>query len=128
MFILCSEVFSGLCAATQRRGTLSGLQVARGSPKINHLLFADDAMFFTRTNERSLAALKAVIQKYEETSGQTINPNKSTITFSDNAKGENVYEEPEILEAITTYFSGFSLQVHVHQWQQLRKLSLDASR
>lgn len=42
IFILCSELLSGLCAAAQNRGTLAGLRVARASPKINHLLFADD--------------------------------------------------------------------------------------
>ena len=47
-----------------RRRTLSGIQVARASPKINHLLFADDTMFFAKTTERSVMALKEVIKKY----------------------------------------------------------------
>lgn len=82
LFILCSEILSGICAAAMRRGTLSGIQVARDSPKINHLLFADDTMFFAKTTERSVMALKEVIKKYETASGQVINPNKSAITFS----------------------------------------------
>lgn len=46
IFILCSEVLSGLCRKAQAKGMLVGIRVARRSPKINHLLFAYDAMFF----------------------------------------------------------------------------------
>uniref|UniRef100_A0A1J3K2W1 Putative mitochondrial protein n=1 Tax=Noccaea caerulescens TaxID=107243 RepID=A0A1J3K2W1_NOCCA len=46
IFILCSEVLSGLCKKAQVSGKLQGLRVARGSPRVNHLLFADDTMFF----------------------------------------------------------------------------------
>lgn len=82
LFILCSEVLSGLCVEAQRRGSQVGIQVTRACPKISHLLFADDTMFFTKTNERCVEALKVVIQRYEAASGQTINTGKSTITFS----------------------------------------------
>lgn len=88
LFILCSEVLSGLCAAAQRRGTIAGVQVARGCPKINHLLFANDTMFFAKTNERSVEALKMVIHKYETASGQAINAAKSAITFSKKTPAE----------------------------------------
>ena len=58
IFIMCSEVLSGLCYVAQRRGLLSGIRMARGSPRINHLLFADDTMFFTKTSPACVAALK----------------------------------------------------------------------
>ena len=82
IFILCSEVLSGLCTAAQRRVTLAGLQVSCRSPKINRLLFADDTMFFAKTNPKSVAALKEVIERYKRESGQAINAAKSAITFS----------------------------------------------
>lgn len=56
--------------------------MARASPKINHLLFADDTMFFTKTTPTSVNALKEVLTKYEAASGQMINTAKSSITFS----------------------------------------------
>ena len=46
LFILCGEVLSGLCNRAQEEGSLKGISIARGSPRLNHLLFADDTMFF----------------------------------------------------------------------------------
>ena len=82
IFILCSEVLSGLCTKAQSIGSLAGVLVARASQKINHLFFADDTMFFTKTTPTSVNALKEVLTKYEAASGQMINTAKSSITFS----------------------------------------------
>lgn len=82
LFILCTEVLSGLCNKLQQRGDVVGVKVARNCPAINHLLFADDTMFFSRTDPRSCAALVRTLQRYEEASGQFINLEKSSITFS----------------------------------------------
>lgn len=46
LFILCGQVISDLCKNAERDGTLQGIRVAKGSPKVNHLLFADDTIFF----------------------------------------------------------------------------------
>lgn len=82
LFILCTEVLSGLCQRAQTRGFLPGIKVARGSPPINHLLFADDTMFFCRSNPKSCNKLMEIINRYGEASGQVINFEKSAITFS----------------------------------------------
>lgn len=82
LFILCTEVLSGLCKKAQLRGDVVGVKVARNFPAINHLLFADDSMFFSRTDPRSCLALISVLRQYEEASGQFINLDKSAITFS----------------------------------------------
>ncbi|CAA7035950.1 unnamed protein product [Microthlaspi erraticum] len=82
IFILCGEVLSGLCKNAKSNGSLPGISVSRGSPKINHLLFADDTMFFSKTNQKSCETLNAILRKYEEASGQQINLLKSSITFS----------------------------------------------
>ncbi|CAA7014090.1 unnamed protein product [Microthlaspi erraticum] len=82
LFILCTEVLSGLCSKAQLSGALPGVRVSRRSPAVNHLLFADDTMFFTKTHPSSVQALLKNIRRYEEASGQRINANKSSITFS----------------------------------------------
>ncbi|CAA7038820.1 unnamed protein product [Microthlaspi erraticum] len=88
LFILCSEVLSGLCNKAQETGQLSGIRVANGSPKVNHLLFADDTMFFCKSNEKTCKALKEILRKYEEASGQMISCQKSAITFSSKTSNE----------------------------------------
>ena len=49
---------------------------------MNHLLFADDTMFFASANKRNFEALKDILSCYEEPSGQYINNDNSAITFS----------------------------------------------
>ena len=82
IFIMCSEVLSGLCNRAQEDGLIQGIKVARGCPRVNHLLFADDTMFFLNGNEDNCTALMSLLNSYEEASGQSINKDKSAITFS----------------------------------------------
>ncbi|XP_048626999.1 uncharacterized protein LOC125595105 [Brassica napus] len=85
IFIMCSEVLSGLCNKAQEDETLKGVRVARGCPRLNHLLFADDTMFFLRASKESGEALCRLLKRYEEASGQSINTEKSSINFSRHA-------------------------------------------
>ncbi|KAL0690146.1 hypothetical protein Bca4012_089824 [Brassica carinata] len=82
LFILCGQVLSGLCSKAERDGILQGIRVARGSPRVNHLLFADDTMFFCNASPESCSKLKSILLDYEKASGQKINSEKSSITFS----------------------------------------------
>lgn len=85
IFILCIEVLSGLCRVAQEEKKLMGIRVVTNNPRINHLLFADDTLFFCRTNSTSVKALLEILSAYELASGQRINPLKSGITFSNKA-------------------------------------------
>ncbi|KAL0657902.1 hypothetical protein Bca4012_078487 [Brassica carinata] len=82
IFILCGEVLSCLCKRAQRSGHLAGLGVSTSAPRLNHLLFADDTMFFLNTDEESCSTLMDILQKYRMSSGQLINASKSSISFS----------------------------------------------
>lgn len=85
LFILCSEVLSGLCLKAQREGKLQGIGVATECPRVNHLLFVDDTMFLFQTNRKCIEALKEILKLYEQASRQKINKEKSAITFSKTA-------------------------------------------
>lgn len=98
LFILCGEVLSGLCKKAAREGTLQGVRVAQGSPQVNHLLFADDTMFFCSTSPASCQQLKEILTSYEAASGQQINKNKSAITFAKQTPPANKEEVKRILE------------------------------
>ncbi|KAL9861650.1 putative RNA-directed DNA polymerase [Arabidopsis thaliana] len=82
LFILCTEVLSDLCTKAQVNGSLPGIRVARASPLVNHLLFADDTMFFCKSSPTCCSALLSIFASYEKVSGQMINLSKSSITFS----------------------------------------------
>ena len=55
LFILCTEVLSGLCKKAQLLKQLSGIRVSQNGPRVNHLLFADDTMFFAKADAKSCA-------------------------------------------------------------------------
>ncbi|XP_013679777.1 uncharacterized protein LOC106384346 [Brassica napus] len=63
-------------------GSMKGIRVARGSPRVNHLLFADDTMMFCNSSQESCLALIQILHNYEKVSGQKVNISKSSITFS----------------------------------------------
>ncbi|KAG7536796.1 Endonuclease/exonuclease/phosphatase superfamily [Arabidopsis suecica] len=88
IFILCSEVLSGLCKKAQLEKKLTGIKVGKKSPRISHLLFADDTMFFCKSDLQECTALMKILHKYEMASGQKINPQKSAVTFSSKTQRE----------------------------------------
>jgi hypothetical protein len=63
------------------QGELQGLRNGRLGPRISHLLFADDSIFFSRSDERSVNALQRVLEIYCGGSGQRVNLDKSSIFF-----------------------------------------------
>lgn len=91
LFILCTEVLSALCSDAQDRGTLQGIRVARGCPQVNHLLFADDTMFFCRSGATAVSKLKQILDTYEAVSGQLVKLPKVICDFlgADTSGGEN---------------------------------------
>ena len=97
IFILCGEVLSGLCRNAATTGELEGVRVARGCPRVNHLLFADDTMFFCNASAECCNNLVKILSEYEEASGQKINRNKSAITFSSKTPAEMKGRAKEIL-------------------------------
>lgn len=75
-------MLSGLYNNALSQGNLIGLRVSKRSPHINHLLFVDDTMFFSRSDPKNCAKLKQILHKYDQASGQQTNREKSSITFS----------------------------------------------
>jgi len=82
LFILCTEVLSGLCTRAQRLRQLPGVRVSINGPRVNHLLFADDTMFFSKSDPESCNKLSEILSRYGKASGQSINFHKSSVTFS----------------------------------------------
>ena len=88
IFILCGEVLSGLCKKAQEDGSLPGVRVSRNSPRLNHLVFADDTIFFTKSDPHACSTLMNILHSYEQASGQKVNAQKSSISFSRKAPAD----------------------------------------
>ena len=49
LFILCTEALISNIRKKEEEKLLTDLKIARGSPAISHLLFADDSLFFLQS-------------------------------------------------------------------------------
>ena len=87
LFILCAEIFSHLLRRAEENNSLRGLKVASLAPSVNHLLFADDCIIFSRASLQDAEAIKQALHVYELSSGQKVNFDKTTISFSRGVTG-----------------------------------------
>jgi hypothetical protein len=88
LFILCAEGLSTLLHKAERNGTITGLAIAKGGTKINHLFFADDSLLFCKANFMEWGNIQEILDIYEKASGQKLNREKPSIFFSKNTKEE----------------------------------------
>ncbi|KAA3481601.1 reverse transcriptase [Gossypium australe] len=84
LFLICSEGLSALIRQAVGAGTFRGVKASRRGPTISHLLFADDSLLFEEATKERASSLKEILKHYEQSSGQCVNFNKSTIFFSSN--------------------------------------------
>ncbi|XP_074296243.1 uncharacterized protein LOC141624234 [Silene latifolia] len=82
LFILCAEVLSSLVRRAVESNTLRGFRIATNAPLITHLFFADDSIFFLRAGVTEAEQLSAILRKYEQASGQLVNLDKTTVSYS----------------------------------------------
>jgi hypothetical protein len=81
LFLLYTEDLSCLLQQRETRGELYGICNGRLGPPISHLLFADDNIFFARSDDKSVKALKDTLKDYYDSSRQKINLEKSSVFF-----------------------------------------------
>ncbi|OMO96348.1 reverse transcriptase [Corchorus capsularis] len=84
LFLFCMEGFSSLIQHTERSKVVQGVSIVRASPRVSHLLFADDSLLFLRASLEECEALLDILTKFEKASGQKINIDKSAVLFSSN--------------------------------------------
>ena len=81
LFLFCVEGFSALLKKAQTDKQLSGVKFGSTGPHITHLLFADDSIVFLEGTKENRETLKQILEKYEKSSGQKVNVQKSSIFF-----------------------------------------------
>ena len=88
LFLICMEAFSALISDASNRNLLSGVSICRGYPRVTHLFFADDNLFFCKADREEVSRFAEILGLFETASGQKINVDKSSVTFSHNTPVE----------------------------------------
>ncbi|XP_060969468.1 uncharacterized protein LOC133036755 [Cannabis sativa] len=84
LFLICAEGLSLLFKHFERQHWLTGCRVARGSPVVSHMLFANDSYVFCKANDNEAQNVLRLLQQHESASGQQVNFAKSSVFFSKN--------------------------------------------
>lgn len=84
LFTIFSDLLSRILARAEAQGKLSGIKVSRLSPKITHLMYADDLVLYCKANTEEAAEAITCLQSYCSWTGQEINWHKSAVHFSRN--------------------------------------------
>lgn len=98
LFIIGSEVFSRMFIREEQMARLHGIPLGRNVPPILHLLFADDLLIFSRATSEEAHVLSDCLHKYGNWSGQRLNSQKYSITFSRNVSNTASHSICSILQ------------------------------
>ncbi|XP_055831104.1 uncharacterized protein LOC129900203 [Solanum dulcamara] len=94
LFILATKVMSRSLNALMEKKDFKRFGMPRGSLKVNHLAFADDMIITCKAEVRTMQMITDTLKRYEDTSGQKINKEKSVIYMHHSiAGGEAVIVE-----------------------------------
>ncbi|XP_042950067.1 uncharacterized protein LOC122282179 [Carya illinoinensis] len=78
-------------------GRIKGIAATRGGTSINHLLFTDDYVIFSKASREEWMAIHEILKLYEVSSSQMLNRQKTTILFSSNIRAS---VQREILQEV----------------------------
>ena len=69
LFLLCAEGLLALIKAIVCNGSMEGIAICRGGPKLSHLFFADDSLIFCKASLAECDSMQKVLGVYERGSG-----------------------------------------------------------
>ncbi|CAM8886477.1 unnamed protein product [Rhodiola kirilowii] len=100
LFSLVMEVLSRLLDNLKRSGNFS-FHPKCGRTQLNHLMFADDVIIFSKASPSSLVKIKEALSTFKEWSGLIISEEKSAIYFGGCSENEE-----SLLASLTNFSKG----------------------
>lgn len=84
LFTLLADLLSQILSRSENLGKLSGIKVSRTSPRVTHLMYADDLVIYCKANSSEALEVKSCLDTYCQWTDQRINWDKSDIHFGPN--------------------------------------------
>lgn len=76
LFLLVADCLTGVLNSEVANGRITPIKIARGSPGISNLLFADDSLLFFKASIQEAAVVKGALECFQQGSGQLLSPQK----------------------------------------------------
>lgn len=84
LFTFITEILSRLLHREEQAGHLSGVKVSRTSPRVSHLLYADDLIIYCKATRAEAACVAHCLKTFCDWTGQAVSHHKSSVHFSRN--------------------------------------------
>lgn len=84
LFVLSIERLFQAIVKNVENGLWNPIQITRGGPKISHLVFADDLIFFAEENTDQAQMIQNTLHKFCLSSWQKVSHDKTRVYFSKN--------------------------------------------
>ncbi|KAK5820040.1 hypothetical protein PVK06_025084 [Gossypium arboreum] len=69
LFLFCMEAFLRMLLNAQDVSHIRGIRASKNSPQINHMFFADDALFFVKNKINEVKAIMEILREFGKMSG-----------------------------------------------------------
>jgi hypothetical protein len=100
--LFVADGFSKLLQNEVNQGRLHELHICRRAPGISHLLFADDTLVFMQASQEQTQVVGRVLNLYEKSTGQLINPAKCSLLFGSQCTEEGKQQTLQFLNVLST--------------------------
>ncbi|KAH9671373.1 reverse transcriptase domain-containing protein [Citrus sinensis] len=97
LFIICTEALPNLLNEAEKKQLIRGLKFNK-EISINHFLFADDSLIFSRATVEESMSLKQIFECYAAASGQIFYFEKSSMFFSGSISAEKMTKVRDIFQ------------------------------
>uniref|UniRef100_A0A8R7V269 Reverse transcriptase domain-containing protein n=1 Tax=Triticum urartu TaxID=4572 RepID=A0A8R7V269_TRIUA len=104
LFLFVAEGLTRIMRKEVEEGPITPIKVARGSPGISNLLFADDSMLFFRASVEQAKVIRSALDRFQSGIGQLLSTSKCSVLFSERCPSNIQTEVKNILLVETSTF------------------------